>query len=643
MDPDDNNPGQGREDWAVDGILCYSKICTHVGCPISLNERKTHHLLCPCHQSTFDLADAAKVIFGPAARAAPPAAADGGRGGVPRGPERLQGTRRTQLLGARLPDEHERVSNVMSIDTSKVATTNTTAATASKPNRAGAVADWADDRLGLATLAKKNLRKVFPDHWSFMLGEIALWSFVVLLLSGVFLTLWFNPSMGETTYEGSYAQLRGVEMSEAFASTLRLSFDVRGGLLMRQIHHWSAMLFIAAMMIHLLRVFFTGAHRKPRELNWAIGALLLLLGTLEGFTGYSLPDDLLSGTGIRAADGFVKSQPIVGTYMSFFLFGGEFPGDAIIPRLFIIHVLLIPGLLLALITAHMLLLVYHKHTQWPGPGRTEQNVVGFPMLPVYAAKAGGFFFIVFGVTALMGGLLSINPVWMFGPYDPSKVTAGSQPDWYMGWPDGALRIMPNFETHIWHHTISWNVLLPIIVLPMLMFTILLMLPFIEAWITGDKRDHHLLQRPRNAPTRTATMVALMTMYGLFWAAGGNDIIAITPAPVDQPDHVLHAWCGVHRPGDRVHHHQPLVHLAAAQGPAGPAARLRDRHHHALPRGRLLRAAPAAVHERAPTRSPPATATRTCSARSRVARTPTAWSRAAASRPGSPPYATASGR
>ena len=414
----------------------------------------------------------------------------------------------------------------MSIDTSKVATTNSTAATASKPNPIGAVAEWADDRLGLATMAKKNLRKVFPDHWSFMLGEIALWSFVVLLLSGVFLTLWFNPSMGETTYEGSYAQLRGVEMSEAFASALRLSFDVRGGLLMRQIHHWAAMLFIASMMIHLLRVFFTGAHRKPRELNWAIGALLLLLGTLEGFTGYSLPDDLLSGTGIRAADGFVKSQPIVGTYMSFFLFGGEFPGDDIIPRLFTIHILLIPGLLLALIAAHMLLLVYHKHTQWPGPGRTEQNVVGFPMLPVYAAKAGGFFFIVFGTCALMGGLLSINPVWKFGPYDPSKVTAGSQPDWYMGWPDGALRIMPNWETHLWGHTVSWNVMLPILILPVVMFMVLMVLPFIEAWVTGDKRNHHLLQRPRDAPTRTATMVALMTMYGLFWAAGGNDIIAI---------------------------------------------------------------------------------------------------------------------
>jgi ubiquinol-cytochrome c reductase cytochrome b subunit len=223
----------------------------------------------------------------------------------------------------------------------------------------------------------------------------------------------------------------------------------------------------------------------------------------------------------------MKSMPVVGTYMSFFLFGGEFPGDSIIPRLYTVHVLLIPGVLLALIAAHMLLLVYHKHTQWPGPGRTNDNVVGYPMLPVYAAKAGGFFFIVFGVTALMGAFLSINPVWRYGSYNPSEVTAGSQPDWYMGWPDGALRIMPGWETHLFGFTLSWNVFLPIIVLPGLMFTILLMLPFIESWITGDKRNHHLLQRPRNAPTRTALMVALMTFYGLLWAAGGNDLIAIT--------------------------------------------------------------------------------------------------------------------
>jgi ubiquinol-cytochrome c reductase cytochrome b subunit len=415
----------------------------------------------------------------------------------------------------------------MSIDTGRFVRSNRTqAATARKPSPVGGVATWADERLGLGTAMKKNLRKVFPDHWSFMLGEIALWSFVVLLLTGVFLTFWFQPSMAEVTYEGSYDPLRGIEMSQAYASTLDISFEIRGGLLMRQMHHWSAMLFIAAMFVHLMRVFLTGAFRKPRELNWVIGGVLLLLGILEGFAGYSLPDDLLSGTGLRIADGIVKATPVLGSYMSFFMFGGEFPGEVIIPRLYIAHVLLIPGLILALITAHMLLLVYHKHTQWPGPGRTEKNVVGFPMLPVYAAKAGGFFFMVFGITALMGGLLAINPVWKYGPYDPSKVTAGSQPDWYMGIAEGLMRIMPGWETHIFGTTWSWNVMLPAQIAPFLLLTLVLAWPFLEQWVTGDKREHHLLQRPRNAPTRTAFFAAMITAYGLLWAAGGNDLIAV---------------------------------------------------------------------------------------------------------------------
>ena len=384
---------------------------------------------------------------------------------------------------------------------------------------------WLDERLGLAGVAKKNLRKVFPEHWSFMLGEIALWSFVVLLLTGVVLTLWFQPSMGETTYMGSYAPLRGIEMSHAYASTLEISFDIRGGLLMRQIHHWSANLFIAAMIIHMLRVFFTGAYRKPREINWLIGVGLLSMGLVEGFAGYSLPDDLLSGTGLRFVNGLIRSIPIVGSYIEFFLFGGEFPGDVIIPRLYMAHILLVPALLLGLIAAHMLLLVYHKHTQWPGPGRTQQNVVGYPMLPVYAAKAGGFFFVVFGFTALMGAIVQINPVWAYGPYNPSEVTAGSQPDWYMGFVEGAVRIMPAWESTFFNYTWSWNVFVPAVLLMGLLFTVLGAWPFIERAITGDKREHHLLERPRNAPVRTAFGVAGMTMYAVFWIAGGNDIIA----------------------------------------------------------------------------------------------------------------------
>lgn len=384
---------------------------------------------------------------------------------------------------------------------------------------------WLDDRLGLAGVAKKNLRKVFPEHWSFMLGEIALWSFVVLLLTGVFLTFWFQPSMTEVEYHGSYLPFNGLEMSQAYKSTLDISFDIRGGLLIRQIHHWAAALFVAAMIVHMLRVFFTGAYRKPREINWLIGVGLFSLGLVEGFAGYSLPDDLLSGTGLRFVDGLIRSIPLVGSYIEFFLFGGEFPGDEIIPRLYMAHILLIPAILLGLIGAHMLLLVYHKHTQWPGPGRTEQNVVGYPMLPVYAAKAGGFFFVVFGFTALMGALLQINPIWVYGPYNPSEVTAGSQPDWYMGFSEGLVRLMPGWESTFLNYTWSWNVFIPGVGGLTLLFVTLAAWPFIEQWITGDKREHHLLERPRNAPVRTALGVAGMTAYGVGWAAGGNDIIA----------------------------------------------------------------------------------------------------------------------
>ncbi len=391
--------------------------------------------------------------------------------------------------------------------------------------RRDAVARWADDRLGLAKAVRPYVRKVFPDHWSFMLGEVAMWSFVVLLVTGVFLTLWFDPSMGEATYDGSYGPLRGVHTSAAFASTLDISFDVRGGLLMRQTHHWAAQVFIAAMMIHLVRVFVTGAFRKPREITWSIGAVMLLLGTLEGFLGYSLPDDLLSGTGLRATDGFIKATPVVGSYLSMLLFGGEFPGDQVIPRFYIFHVLLVPGLILALMALHLILIFFHKHTQWPGPGREEQNVVGYPFLPVYVGKTTGFFFLVFGTLTLMGGMLTINPLWKYGPYDPTKVTAGSQPDWYMGWPDGLLRLMPAWETEVGGYTLSWNVIIPILVMPLVLWTVVLLLPFIEAKRTGDTAEHHLLQRPRDAPDRTALMAALITFYGLAWSAGGNDIIA----------------------------------------------------------------------------------------------------------------------
>ncbi len=396
----------------------------------------------------------------------------------------------------------------------------------SKPGGVGgALYGWVDDRVSSSVFLKKNLRKVFPDHWSFMLGEIALYSFIILLLSGTFLSLWFKPSMVEVIYDGSFLPLNGVAMSEAYATTLDISFDVQGGLLMRQIHHWAALFFVGAISVHLLRVFFTGAFRKPREINWVIGVGLLTLALLEGFAGYSLPDDLLSGTGLRIAEGIMLSIPLVGTWLSFLVFGGEFPGNDFIARLYTVHVLLVPGIILALITVHLMLVWYQKHTQFPGPGRTERNVVGFPLFPVYTAKAGGFFFVVFGVTALMGGLFQINPIWVYGPYVPDQVTAGSQPDWYIGWLEGGLRLMPNWEIPFFGNTISLNILFPALILPGIIFTVMALYPWIEQWATGDRRYHHLLDRPRNAPTRTALGAMALSFYLMLWVEGGNDIIA----------------------------------------------------------------------------------------------------------------------
>jgi ubiquinol-cytochrome c reductase cytochrome b subunit len=394
-------------------------------------------------------------------------------------------------------------------------------------SKAGAAAIWVDERTGIAKGAAYMMKKVFPDHWSFMLGEVAMYSMIICLLTGVFLSFWFVPSAGQIPYNGSYVPLQGVIMSEAYSSTLGISFDVRGGLLIRQIHHWAALMFCVAITVHMLRVFLTGAFRKPRELNWVIGSILSMLAIVEGFAGYSLPDDLLSGTGIRAAEGFIRSIPLVGSYISYLLFGGTFPGEAIIPRLYSVHVLLLPAVLIGLFTAHIVLVMVHKHTQFPGPGRTNENVVGFPLMPVYTAKAGGFFFMVFGVLALISALVTINPIWAYGPYDPSPVTAGSQPDWYMGFADGALRLLPGFlEFELFGFTWSMNVFLGAVALIPLMYTAAGVYPWIEAWVTGDKREHHLLDRPRNAPTRTAIGMAAFSFYVVLMFAAGNDIMAI---------------------------------------------------------------------------------------------------------------------
>jgi len=393
------------------------------------------------------------------------------------------------------------------------------------PPAVSGVGGWLDDRFHGAKGVRVLMRKVFPDHWSFMLGEIALWSFVILLLTGTYLALFFEPSAAPVVYHGSYAKLDGITMSQAYQSTLNISFDIRGGLLMRQVHHWAAIMFMVAIMAHMLRVFFTGAYRKPREINWLIGIVLFTLGMVEGLLGYSLPDDQLSGAGLRITEGVAQGIPIVGTYISYFLFGGEFPGTQIIPRFYILHVFLIPGIILALITAHLFIMFHQKHTQMPMLGNTERNVVGQPFWPYFLLKGQAWFFFIFGTLVVLATFAQINPVWLYGPYTPLAISSASQPDFYMGILEGSLRMMPAWETNFLGHTISWSVLIPALLPLGIIFTGAGLWPFFEQWATGDKSFHHINDRPRNAPVRTGTGVAAICFYAILLLEGANDVIA----------------------------------------------------------------------------------------------------------------------
>jgi ubiquinol-cytochrome c reductase cytochrome b subunit len=407
-----------------------------------------------------------------------------------------------------------------------------------KPPQIGDVltrqAEDIDTRYHPSAAVRRQLNKVFPTHWSFLLGEIAMYSFIILLLTGVYLTLFFDPSMNDVTYNGAYQPLRGVEMSKAYASTLDISFEVRGGLFVRQVHHWAALMFSAAIMVHLARIFFTGAFRRPREANWVIGSLLLILSMFEGYFGYSLPDDLLSGIGLRAAlSSITLGMPVIGSWLHWALFGGDFPcggvGDDctaagyIIPRLYGLHILLLPGIILALMGAHLAFVWFQKHTQFPGPGRTEHNVVGVRVMPIFAVKSGAFFALTTGILGLMGGLLQINPIWNLGPYKPSQVSAGSQPDFYMMWTEGLARIWPSWEFYIGHHTIPAVVWVAIIM--GLVFALLIIYPFLEKRFSGDYAHHNLLQRPRDVPVRTAIGAMAIAFYMVLTLSAMNDVIA----------------------------------------------------------------------------------------------------------------------
>jgi ubiquinol-cytochrome c reductase cytochrome b subunit len=383
---------------------------------------------------------------------------------------------------------------------------------------------FVDERLGAARGLRFLMDYVFPDHWSFMLGEVALYAFVVLVATGTFLALFFEPNVGPVIYHGGYAPLRGQEISHAFGSAVHMSFGVSGGLLMRQTHHWAALVFVAAITVHLLRIIFTGAFRKPRDINYFVGVTLLVLAILEGFAGYSLPDDLLSGMGLAIAWAVAMSLPLIGGSFATALWGGRFPGSGVFEsRLYIAHVFVLPAIIAALIAVHLAIIVIQRHSQFRGRGRTERNVVGTPLWPGYALRSLGLFAAVASVLVLMGGLVQINPVWLWGPYHPYVGTNGAQPDWYLGWLIGALRMMPNLEIHVFGHTLVPNPFFGGVLFPSVVFASLYALPWLDRrFISRDYRRHDLLEFPRDNPRRTALAAAVFTAVAIVFAAGSAD-------------------------------------------------------------------------------------------------------------------------
>jgi ubiquinol-cytochrome c reductase cytochrome b subunit len=386
------------------------------------------------------------------------------------------------------------------------------------------VLDFVDDRLGSSRWIRSALDKIFPDHWSFMVGEVAMYCFVLLLVTGVYLALFYSPSSAVVTYHGSYAPLDGQKMTQAYESVINLSFNVRFGLLMRQAHHWAANIFLAAIAFHMCRVFFTGAFRRPREVNWIIGITLLLISMLEGFSGYSLPDDLLSGSGLRVVFSIVQSIPLIGPWLAFTVWGGPFPGSsAFLERLFVIHEFIFPLLLAGLLGAHLAILWHQKHTDFPGPGKTEKNIVGSRLWPQYAIKSQALLMFVAMVVFGLGGLVQINPIWIYGPFEAARSSAGTQPDWYVGWLDGAMRLWPHWEFRSFGHEIA-NPFFPGILLPGLVFTAIYAWPWIDKRLFSDYGGHNLLDRPRDKPLRTALGVAALIFFVDCTLASATDLI-----------------------------------------------------------------------------------------------------------------------
>jgi ubiquinol-cytochrome c reductase cytochrome b subunit len=393
--------------------------------------------------------------------------------------------------------------------------------------------DSLDRRLRLRKPGRQVVNKVFPDNWSFLLGEVALFSFVILVLTGIFLTMFYRPSVTLVTYTGSYELFADRPLPAAFESIVRLSHDIPGGLLFRRLHRGASHLFIAATVLHLLRILLTGAFRRPREVNYHVGIVLLLLAFAAGFTGYSLPYDQLAGTGMRIAYSELLSFPVVGDRLAFWIFGGDFPTGDVIPRFYVFHVLVLPALLIGLVTVHLVVMARQRHTQFPRRDIDgHRYVAGKPLWPSQFAISTTLILWLGGVLAAAAVLVPWSDVLLLGPYRPGEVGNNAQPDWFLFWLEGALRIFPALEFGLPGMTISGPFVAGIL-LPGLIVGFLIAYPFLERRVYRLEADWHVLQNPLDIPLRAAAVVGVFSFVLLLSAAATNDILSrMTAIPIE---------------------------------------------------------------------------------------------------------------
>lgn len=381
------------------------------------------------------------------------------------------------------------------------------------------VVRWFDDRLGIAAFYRKYGRKVFPVHSTFFFGEMAMFSFVILVLTGIYLGLIYVPSNADV-------ELNGQTVPQAYAS-VQLIESIPVADLFRNVHHWAAHVMVASIFLHALRIYFTGTYRKPREVNWAVGIVLLGLTLMAGFVGYSLPYDSYAVTATGIGYSIARSIPWVGGVAAELFFGGAFPTLGSVPRLYTIHVFVVPALIALVMSVHLLIVVKQKHTQ-PGYARKLSEpgkVLGVPLWPYQAILAGQLLLLMFGALFLLSAVVPPHPLKDFGP--PGPTTPEVKPDWYLLWIYGFLKIVPSWtEFHLLGTTFSPNFYGGLL-FPTLVFGLMTFAPWIDRTNRWAIRRFEYLEPPRQTPVRLSLGIAVLGFIGTLFLAAFYDQLGMT--------------------------------------------------------------------------------------------------------------------